>query len=185
MTAALRSLPPNPCRLYIAIVVPRSYRIALLFGKVRLLYRVADLGIRSRWQSAGFGCTSAAPSTFITTAQRSTPSTTQQCRAADSLFMPARLFPRLRILYKAELRKLPVLVHAFDLAQFVPRCEATGIRACPPSIARRPRCATGIRSSFSPKARGADGSLGPSKGGFIMALAAQAICRTGGHHGAR
>ena len=30
------------------------------------------------------------------------------------------LFPRLRILYKAELRKLPVLVRAFDLAGFVP-----------------------------------------------------------------
>ena len=30
------------------------------------------------------------------------------------------LFPRLRILYKAELRKLPILVRAFDLAGFVP-----------------------------------------------------------------
>ena len=30
------------------------------------------------------------------------------------------LFPRLRILYKAELRKLPVLVRAFDLAGFIP-----------------------------------------------------------------
>ena len=32
----------------------------------------------------------------------------------------AALFPRLRILYKAELRKLPILVRAFDLAGFVP-----------------------------------------------------------------
>src|SRR3974390_852884 len=30
------------------------------------------------------------------------------------------LFPRLRILYKAELRKLPILVRAFDIAGFVP-----------------------------------------------------------------
>ena len=30
------------------------------------------------------------------------------------------LFPRLRIVYKAELRKLPVLVQAFDLGGFVP-----------------------------------------------------------------
>ncbi len=30
------------------------------------------------------------------------------------------LFPRLRVLYKAELRKLPILVRAFDLAGFVP-----------------------------------------------------------------
>ena len=32
----------------------------------------------------------------------------------------SELFPRLRILYKAELRKLPILVRAFDLAGFVP-----------------------------------------------------------------
>ena len=30
------------------------------------------------------------------------------------------LFPRLSVLYKAELRKLPILVRAFDLAGFVP-----------------------------------------------------------------
>ena len=45
------------------------------------------------------------------------------------------LFPRLRILYKAELRKLPILVRAFDLAGFVPlergkpRAEPAGHRA--------------------------------------------------------
>ena len=37
------------------------------------------------------------------------------------IFLALRsLFPRLKILYKAELRKLPILVRAFDLAGFVP-----------------------------------------------------------------
>ena len=44
----------------------------------------------------------------------------EQCRAADPVRGAAPLFPRLRILYKAELRKLPILVRAFDLAGFVP-----------------------------------------------------------------
>ena len=38
-----------------------------------------------------------------------------------AVFLALRpLFPRLRILYKAELRKLPVLVWVFDVAGFVP-----------------------------------------------------------------
>ena len=38
-----------------------------------------------------------------------------------AVFLALRpVFPRLRVLYKAELRKLPVLVWAFDLAGFVP-----------------------------------------------------------------
>ena len=49
--------------------------------------------------------------------------------------MLSPLFPGLKILYKAELRKLPVLVRAFDLAGFVPlerrkpRAEPAGDRA--------------------------------------------------------
>ena len=53
------------------------------------------------------------------------------------------LFPRLRILYKAELRKLPILVRAFDLAGFVPlergnpRTEPAGDRRAPPRRSAR------------------------------------------------
>ena len=41
------------------------------------------------------------------------------------------LFPRLRILYKAELRKLPVLVRAFDLAGFIPLERANPEQSLP------------------------------------------------------
>ena len=55
------------------------------------------------------------------TAPRSTPSTTPATSSRrSSTSALSELFPRLRILYKAELRKLPVLVQAFDLAGFVP-----------------------------------------------------------------
>ena len=48
------------------------------------------------------------------------------------MFLALRsLFPRLRVLYKAELRKLPVLVWAFDLAGFVPLERANKDQSCP------------------------------------------------------
>ena len=40
---------------------------------------------------------------------------------APAMFLALRsLFPRVRVLYKAEMRKLPVLVWVFDAAGFVP-----------------------------------------------------------------
>ena len=57
------------------------------------------------------------------------------------------LFPRLRILYKAELRKLPILVRAFDLAGFVPLERGNREQSLPAIERRRARrCATATRS---------------------------------------
>ena len=41
------------------------------------------------------------------------------------------VFPRLRVLYKAELRKLPILVRAWDLAGFVPLERANPEQSLP------------------------------------------------------
>src|SRR5262249_28577700 len=86
------------------------------------------------------------------------------------------LFPRLRILYKAELRKLPVLVRAFDLAGFVP-LERGNPEQSLPAIEQ---AATALRDGnsfliFPEGTRSRTGSLLPfKKGGFIMAIKAQA-----------
>lgn len=86
------------------------------------------------------------------------------------------LFPRLRILYKAELRKLPILVQAFDIAGFVP-LERGNREQSLPAIER---AATALREGASfmiyPEGtRSRTGELLPfKKGGFIMALQAQA-----------
>ena len=59
----------------------------------------------------------------------------------------SELFPRLRILYKAELRKLPILVQAFDLAGFVPLERGNREQSLPAiEQARRRRCARATRS---------------------------------------
>ena len=56
------------------------------------------------------------------------------------------LFPRLRMLYKAELRKLPILVRAFDLAGFVPLERANREQSLPAIERAARRCARATRS---------------------------------------
>lgn len=86
------------------------------------------------------------------------------------------LFPRLRIVYKAELRKLPILVRAFDLGGFVP-LERGRPEQSLPAIER---AAEALRDGnsfliFPEGTRSRTGALLPfKKGGFIMALKAQA-----------
>jgi 1-acyl-sn-glycerol-3-phosphate acyltransferase len=86
------------------------------------------------------------------------------------------LFPRLRIIYKAELRKLPILVRAFDLGGFVP-IERGNPEQSLPAIER---AAEALREGnsfliFPEGTRSRTGALLPfKKGGFIMALKAQA-----------
>lgn len=86
------------------------------------------------------------------------------------------LFPRLSVLYKAELRKLPILVRAFDLAGFVP-LERSNPDQSLPAI---DRAAEVLRRGssfmiFPEGTRSRSGTLLPfKKGGFIMAIKAQA-----------
>ena len=88
----------------------------------------------------------------------------------------SELFPRLRVLYKAELRKLPILVRAFDLAGFVPLERGNRDQSLP-AIAR---AAAALREGnsfliFPEGTRSRTGELLPfKKGGFIMALQAGA-----------
>jgi 1-acyl-sn-glycerol-3-phosphate acyltransferase len=82
------------------------------------------------------------------------------------------LFPKLRILYKAELRKLPILVRAFDLAGFVPLERGNRDQSLPAIN----RAAEALREGnsfliFPEGTRSRTGELLPfKKGGFIMAL---------------
>lgn len=87
-----------------------------------------------------------------------------------------RLFPRLRVLYKAELHALPVLSTGFDIAGFVP--IARGDRD--QSTRAIDTAAEAVRAGhsfliFPEGTRSRTGELLPfKKGGFIMAIKAQA-----------
>ena len=86
------------------------------------------------------------------------------------------LFPKLHVLYKAELRKLPVLVWVFDAAGFVP-VERQNREQSMPAV---DRAVEALRKGasffiFPEGTRSRTGELLPfKKGGVIMALRAEA-----------
>lgn len=101
------------------------------------------------------------------------------------------LHPRLHILYKAELRKIPVLGYAFEVGGFV----AVAREQREAALASIDRAAESIRSGnsfliFPEGTRSRTNELLPfKKGGFIMALKAQApivpVAVTGGRDAMR
>ena len=86
------------------------------------------------------------------------------------------LMPRLRVLYKAELRKLPILVRAFDIAGFVPLERGNRDQSLPAIDAATTALKDGNSFLIFPEGtRSRTGELLPfKKGGFIMAVRAQA-----------
>lgn len=87
------------------------------------------------------------------------------------------LFPRLRILYKAELHKVPILSHVFDLAGFVPVDRHHRDRARRAIEAAAVALREGNSFLIFPEGtRSRTGELLPfKKGGFIMAIEGQVL----------
>lgn len=93
-----------------------------------------------------------------------------------AVFLSLRvLFPALRMLYKAELRKIPILVWVFDAAGFVPLERANRGQSLPAVEAAARALASGLSFIIFPEGtRSKTGELLPfKKGGFVMALQAQ------------
>ena len=129
--------------LYVLLAGPPILLIALVFGKRALLFRVGHLGVRLGLFLSGIRVT--VEGTEHIQRHRAA---VYAVNHASSVEPPIifdllhELFPRLRILYKAELRKLPVLVRAFDLAEFIP-LERGNPEQSLPAIDRAARGAAG------------------------------------------
>ena len=176
--AALRSLATYVAiALYVALLGPPFVLLALLLGSPAILYRVGHLGVRIGLFLSGIRYELRGGEHI----QRHRAAVYAVNHASNVeppiLFDVLRdLFPRLRILYKAELRKLPVLVRAFDLAGFVPLERGNRDQSLPAIE----RAAEALRQGnsfliFPEGTRSRTGELLPfKKGGFIMALKAQA-----------
>jgi 1-acyl-sn-glycerol-3-phosphate acyltransferase len=178
VVAALRSIATYVgVSLYVLVVGGPFVLFAIAIGNPTILYRVGDLGVRLGLFLSGIRFT-------VDGAEH-----LQHHRAAvyavnhasnvepPILFTALRsIHPQLRILYKAELRKLPVLVRAWDLAGFVP-LERGNPEQSLPAIDGAAKALQGGASFliFPEGTRSRTGALLPfKKGGFIMALKGEA-----------
>jgi 1-acyl-sn-glycerol-3-phosphate acyltransferase len=178
MLSAIRSaITYVTLALYVLLAGPPFLLIAILFGQKALLYRVGHLGVRVGLFLSGIkieleGASHIQRRRAAVYAVNHT-SNVEPPIIFDTLY---ELFPQLRILYKAELRKLPVLVRAFDLAGFIP-LERGNPEQSLPAI---DRAAEALRQGnsfliFPEGTRSRSGELLPfKKGGFIMAIKGQA-----------
>jgi 1-acyl-sn-glycerol-3-phosphate acyltransferase len=161
----------------VAVVGPPLLLAALLFRKLRWLYAAGRLGIRVGLTLSGVKLR-VAGGEHIQRHRAAVYAVNHTSNVEPPLLFEAlaELFPRLSVLYKAELRRLPILVRAFDLAGFVP-LERGNREQSLPAIDRAAEVLRGGSSFmiFPEGTRSRTGELLPfKKGGFIMALKAQA-----------
>ena len=178
MIAALRSVATYvSVALYVLLVGPPVLLIAIAFNRRALLYRVGHLGVRLGLVLSGIKIVVEGRE-HIQRHRAAVYAVNHASNVEPPIIFDAlhELFPRLRIVYKAELRKLPVLVRAFDLAGFIP-LERGNPEQSLPAI---DRAAAAVRDGnsfliFPEGTRSRTGELLPfKKGGFFLALKGQA-----------
>jgi 1-acyl-sn-glycerol-3-phosphate acyltransferase len=176
--AAIRSiLAYVAVSLYVLIIGSPMVLIALITRRPAMLYWVGRVGVRLGLFLSGIQY-SVTGDEHISLDGPAVYAVNHTSNVEPPILFDAlsRIFPRLRILYKAELRKLPVLVQAWDLAGFVP-LERNNREQ---SMRGIDQAAAALREGssfliFPEGTRSRTGALLPfKKGGFIMAIKAQA-----------
>ena len=128
--------------LYVAVVGPPALITALLVGRPNILFRAGLIGVRLGLLLSGIKYVV----TGLEYLQRHR-AAVYAVNHASNVEPPVLfdtltpLFPRLRILYKAELHKLPILGRAFDVVGFIPLERGNPDQSLPAID----HCAPGIR----------------------------------------
>jgi 1-acyl-sn-glycerol-3-phosphate acyltransferase len=158
--------------LYIAVAGPIGLGAAVLLGATNLLFALGHGGITLALSLAGIRYR-------VGGRQHLPTSAAVYCANHQSNVDPPVLFevlhPRMRILYKAELHKFPLMGLILDAGGFVPVDRANREQAFEAVGRGAESLRTGNSFLIFPEGtRSRDGSLLPfKKGGFIMAIQAQ------------
>ncbi|HSL23066.1 MAG TPA: lysophospholipid acyltransferase family protein [Vicinamibacterales bacterium] len=163
--------------LYVIVVGTPLIAIALVVRSPALLYWAGLIGVRGGMLLSGIRCRAEGTEHI-----QSGRAGVYAINHASNLEPPIafavlrRLFPRLGVLYKAELRKLPILVWGFDLAGFVPLERGNRDQSLPAIERAADALRRGMSFMIFPEGtRSRTGELLPfKKGGFIMAIKGQA-----------
>ena len=176
--AAVRSLAAYVgVSLWVLVCGPPGMLLALATGRPNVLYVLGRLGVRIGMGASGIRCRVVGEQHI----QRGRAAVYCVNHASNVeppiLYMAlAALHPRLRILYKAQMHKLPVLGRAFDIAGFVP-IERRSARRSMQAILQ---AAAAVRAGnsflvFPEGTRSRTGALLPFKPGvFLIAVRAGA-----------
>jgi 1-acyl-sn-glycerol-3-phosphate acyltransferase len=176
IVAALRTFAAAfSVAVYVLVVGPPALLWTALSRNVGLLYAAGGFGVRIGFALAGIRLRVVGRANLRTGA-------VYACNHSSNIEPPAvflalaPLFPGVRVLYKAELRSLPVLVWVFDAAGFVPVERANRGQSWPAVDRAADALAAGASFVVFPEGtRSRSGELLPfKKGGFVMALKAQA-----------
>ena len=184
LTAAIRTiLGYVAVSLYVLVVAPIGMGLALLFGVPGLLYVLGHFGVR-----LGLGIVG------IRYRIEGTPRLDRSavyCANHQSNVDPPILFhvlhPRMRVLYKHELDKIPILPRAFRMGGFIP-VDRHNREAAIRSVEQGAQALRDGQSFliFPEGTRSRTDELLPfKKGGFIMAIRAQAPIVPVAIHGGR
>lgn len=160
---------------YVLLAAPPALFWTAVSRDPRFMYQAGRFGVWMGFRLAGIRLR-------VVGREHLTDGAVYACNHASNIEPPAvflalaPLFPRVRVLYKAEMRKLPVLVWVFDAAGFVPVERANRGQSWPAVERAAAALASGHSFMVFPEGtRSRTGTLLPfKKGGFVMALRAGA-----------